>query len=185
LKATLANISSIHTGIFAKPVPAGEVVYLQSKHFNESGVLQSVLHSDLKADNITEKHLLRHGDVLFAAKGTKNFAALYENHNEPAVASTSFFVIRLQEKNILPKFLAWFINHPSSQKFLKGKAIGTAIVSISKSVLEKLEVSIPSVETQKAILKIAELRNAEKKLQNEIEALREKQIQQEILNSIK
>ena len=41
------------------------------------------------------------------------------------------------------------------------------------------------METQKAILKITNLRNTEKKLKKEIESLREKQIQQLIINSIK
>ncbi len=163
-------------------------MYLQSKHFNENGQLHSLLHPDLKANKITEKHLLKHGDVLFAAKGTKNFAAWYESKNQPSVASTSFFVIRVQENfsnKILPEFLVWAINHPAAQKFLKGKAMGTSIVSISKSVLEELEISIPDVQTQKAILKISQLHNTEKRLKQQIETLREKQIQQQIINAIK
>jgi restriction endonuclease S subunit len=188
LKTTLEHIANIQTGIFAKPVSKGEIVYLQAKHFNENGKLYSLLHPDLKADNITEKHLLRHGDVLFAAKGTKNFAAWYESKNQPSVASTSFFVIRVHENfsnKILPEFLVWLISHPISQKFLKGKAIGTSIVSISKSVLEELEISIPDLQTQKAILKINQLHNTEKNLKQQIEILREKQIQQQIINAIK
>lgn len=185
MKTQLKHIASIQTGIFAKTVSNGEIVYLQAKHFTENGQLHSSLHPDLKADNIIDKHLLRHGDVLFAAKGTKNFAVWYESKNEPAVASTSFFVIRLTEKNILPEFLVWFINHPTTQKFLKGKAIGTSIVSISKSVLEELEIPIPDVQTQKAILKINQLHNKEKNLKQLIQTLREKQIQQQIINAIK
>lgn len=188
MKTTLGHIASIQTGIFAKPVSKGEIVYLQARHFNENGQLHSILLPDLKADNITEKHLLRHGDVLFAAKGTKNFAAWYESKNQLSVASTSFFVIRVQENfsnKILPEFLVWLINHPISQKFLKGKAIGTSIVSISKSVLEELEISIPDVQTQKVILKINQLHNTEKNLKQQIEILREKQIQQQIINAIK
>jgi restriction endonuclease S subunit len=188
LKITLGHIGNIQTGIFAKPVPEGEIVYLQSKYFNESGELTSLLYPDLKADSLTEKHLLRHGDILFAAKGTKNFAALYESKNQPSVASTSFFVIRLQENfcsRILPEFLVWLINNPSTQRFLKGKAIGTSIASISKSVLEELEISIPDVQTQKAILKISQLHNTEKNIKQQIGILREKQIQQQIINAIK
>jgi restriction endonuclease S subunit len=188
LKTTLGNIANIQTGIFAKPVPEGQIVYLQSKYFNENGELTSLLYPDLKADSLTEKHLLRHRDILFAAKGTKNFAALYESKNQPSVASTSFFVIRVQENfysKILPAFLVWIINSPSTQKILKGKAIGTSIVSISKSVLEELEISIPDVQTQKAILKISQLHNTEKNIKQQIGILREKQIQQQIINAIK
>jgi len=163
LKTTIKHIANIQTGIFAKPIKEGQIVYLQAKHFDQNGKLISSLHPDLKAENISDKHLLQHGDVLFAAKGTKNFAAWYESKNQPAVASTSFFVIRIQESfqnKILPEFLAWYINQPISQKFLKGKAMGTSIVSISKSVLEELQISIPDLHTQRAILKITQLRNS-------------------------
>ena len=188
MKTILKHITNIQTGVFAKPIKEGEIVYLQAKHFDENGLLISLLHPDLLAENISGKHLLQPGDVLFAAKGTKNFAAWYESKNLPAVASTSFFVIRLKENTInkiLPEFLAWYINQPVSQKFLKGNAMGTSIVSISKAVLEELEISIPDLQTQKAILIISHLRNSEKKLKQQIESLREKQIQQQIFNTLK
>ena len=132
--------------------------------------------------------MLRHGDVLFAAKGTKNFAAWYERKNIPAVASTSFFVIRVQDTyshKILSEFLVWLINHPNAQKFLKGRALGTSMASISKTVLEELEILIPDLPTQKAILKITQLRNKEKQLKQQIETLREQQIQQQLIDAIK
>jgi restriction endonuclease S subunit len=185
LKSALKQIAFIQTGLFAKPIAKGDIVYLQAKHFDENGNLRSSFHPDLKSDHVTTKHLLKAGDVLFAAKGTKNFAAVFENLNEQAVASTSFFVIRLVDNNILPEFIVWYLNHPSAQKILKGQAIGTSIVSISKTVLEELEIPIPDIETQKAILRIAQLHKDEKKLKHKIETLREKQIQQHILNAVK
>jgi restriction endonuclease S subunit len=181
LRVALKHIAFIQTGVFAKPVKEGQIVYLQSKHFDENGILKSSLYPDLKAESISEKHLLQNGDIIFAAKGTKNFAALYESKNKPAVASTSFFVIRLNENfhdKVLPEYLTWYLNSASSQSYLKSQAVGSSIVSISKSVIDELELSIPDLDTQKAILKITQLRNAERKLFQQIEMLREKQIQQ-------
>jgi restriction endonuclease S subunit len=185
LKKLLKHITHIHTGLFAKPSGIGELVYLQSKHFDEYGKLQAVLYKDLPAEGISEKHLLKNGDVLFAAKGTKNFAAIFENHNEPSVASTSFFVLRLTDKKVLPDYLAWFLNSSPTQSLLKAQAIGTSMASISKVVLESLEISVPGIETQQAILQISELRNKEKNLKSEIEKLREQLIQQQIFNALK
>ena len=185
MKTLIKSITNIQTGLFAKPAGVGEVVYLQSKNFDEYGQLHSELHPDLVADGISEKHLLKDGDVLFAAKGTKNFATVFENHNEPSVASTSFFVIRPTDNKVLPQFLAWFLNNHTTQTLLKGQAIGTSIPSISKQVLENLEIPVPDIKTQKAIVEISKLRNNEKSLKQKIEALREKQIQQQIINAIK
>ena len=185
MKTLIKDITNIQTGLFAKPAGIGEVVYLQSKHFDEYGQLHSALHPDLLAEGISDKHLLKDGDVLFAAKGTKNFAAVFENHNEPSVASTSFFVIRPTDKKVLPQYLAWFLNNHTTQTFLKGQAIGTSIPSISKQVLENLEITVPNIEIQKGILQITNLRNKEKSLKLKIDTLREKQIQKQIINAIK
>lgn len=185
MKALIKNITTIQTGLFAKPLGEGDVIYLQVKHFDEFGHLQSALHGDLLSADIARKHLLQDGDVLFAAKGSKNFAAVYEKHNEPAVASTSFFVIRSTNKLILPEYLAWFLNNHSTQTLLKTQAIGTAIPSISKQVLEALEIPMPEIKTQQTILHIATLRSREKAIKLQIEMLREKQVQQQIINYIK
>ncbi|MDD2798892.1 MAG: restriction endonuclease subunit S [Bacteroidales bacterium] len=187
MKTIIRHIASIQTGVFAKPIPDGDVIYLQAKHFNEAGQIIAEFHPDLMADTISERHLLRQGDVLFAAKGTKNFAAVY-NIEESAVASTSFFVIRLEEEykgRVLPEYLAWWMNHPMNQAILKGQAMGSSIASISKGVLEELEISVPPIQKQEMILRISQLRNKEIELRQQIEMLRDKQIQQQILNAIK
>ena len=184
MKKLIKDITNIQTGLFAKPSGSGELVYLQSKYFDEYGQLNTVLHLDLTVDGISEKHILKDGDVLFAAKGTKNFATVYEKTNEPAVASTSFFVIRITDETLLPQYLAWLLNSQETQSVLKGQAIGTSIPSISKQVLENLEISVPSVETQKAILQITKLRKKEKALKQKIELLRDKYLSHQLLKVI-
>ncbi len=184
LKTLIKDITHIQTGLFAKPLGEGDVIYLQVKHFDEDGKLQSALHGDLLSAYLSEKHLLKDGDVLFAAKGTKNFAAVFENHNEPAVASTSFFVIRPSDQKLLPQYLAWFLNNRNTQTLLKGQAIGTSIPSISKQVLENLEIAVPSIETQKAILQITKLRNKEKSLKQKIEVLKDKCLSQQLVQAM-
>ena len=76
MKVKLLHIASIQTGFFAKPIATGEVVYLQAKHFDENGQLVGALHLDLKAEGISEKHLLRHGDIFVCSKGNKEFCDL-------------------------------------------------------------------------------------------------------------
>lgn len=158
---------------------------MQAKHFDESGEIAETLYPDLNANSKINKHILKKGDVLFAAKGTRNFAALYENDEPPAVASTSFFVIRLHDNNVLPGYLVWFLNHPDTQTLLKGHARGTSMASISKAVLSDLEIPVPDLKRQELVLKIFKLRNEEKKLKQQIESLKEKEIQNLLINAIK
>lgn len=185
METPIKDIANTQTGLFAKPTGKGELVYLQSKHFDENGNLTTALYPELLAGNISERHLLMAGDVLFAAKGTKNFAAVYEDTNLPAVASTSFFVLRITNNNVLPKFLAWFLNHTQTQAVLKGKAKGTSIPSITKSALEDLELAIPPIQKQEMVVRLSQLVLRETELRERILSQRKQLIEQQIINAIK
>jgi restriction endonuclease S subunit len=163
----------------------GNALYLQVKHFNELGELVCQLEPDLYIDEKMQKHLLQDGDILFMAKGSKNVAVIYRNLAGSAVASSSFIVVRLNSNfktQVLPEYLAWFINHPRSQEFLKSHSKGSGIPSIALSGFAELEVSIPDLETQKNILAIHQLRIKEKTLSAEIDRLKEKYIQHQLFS---
>ena len=188
MQTTLNDISTIQTGIYAQTTLNGEITYLQAKHFSEKGQFIGPIHPDLPLNSQTEKHLLKHGDVLFSAKSSKNFATWYESKNGLAVASSTFFVIRIKDnfkEKIIPEYIVWFINHPDSNNWLKKKAIGSAMPSISKAALQELKISLPDIKTQKSILEIKRLRDLEINLNEQIQMLRDQQIQQQIINSIK
>lgn len=180
----LGQIAEIKTGIFAKPGPVGEAVYLISRHFDESGQIKDGVQANLIVDKSVGRHLLKPHDVLFAAKGPKNFAAVY-NGEFPAVASTTFFVIRLAVPEVIPEYLVWQLNSPTTETFLKSQAIGSAMVSIPKSALWNLKIAVPAIEKQRRILEIARLSKAEYDLRLKIAERRMTQIQQQIINAIK
>lgn len=174
--------------MYSKFGQLGSALYLQANFFNEYGDLEKNIKPNLVLDDKSKHHLLQDGDVLFAAKGAKNFATVYKTHNGPCVASSTFLVIRIKPEmkdKIIPEFLAWFINNPRTQFWLKSKAIGTALPSISKGALMEMDVYIPNLEKQQAILKINSLRNLERSIQKQLTELREQNIQQLLLTSLK
>lgn len=185
MEAELKHIANIQSGIYAKPELDGEVYYIQARHFNRVHQFNTAVKPDLRADAKIEKHFLQMGDILVAAKGYDHFAVEYEGIIKPAVASSMFIVIRLQEKNILPAFLSWFINLHQTQKILLDSAKGTSLPSITISALADLEIPIPTIEKQNLILQIHELYQKEIILNEKLFSLHEKQIQQQILNAIK
>ena len=176
----------LQAGIFAKPDKEATVYYLQVKHFDEEGMLNQMLHPEVKLDSKVERFLLRDGDILFAAKGAKNFAVVYYQQYGMAVASQSFLVIRLANKyrhQVMPEYLAWFINNPKTLGYLKSAAKGTKIQAITTDVLKELAIVFPSLEKQKVILKIHELRTKEISLRVQIGALRENLLQHQLLQA--
>jgi restriction endonuclease S subunit len=68
---------------------------------------------------------------------------------------------------------------------LKKNSIGSSIPSIPKSVLEDLEIPVVSIEKQKQILKISELKQKEKQIREKLAELKTKFIEQKLLESIK
>ncbi len=169
----LQGIADIQTGVFRKPDIQGEIIYFQVKHFDNEGRLISptLLSRELKNDDSLKNHLLKHKDILFAAKGPRNFASLYNHSIGPATASTTFFVIRLKNEAkimILPEYILWFLNHPHTTSFLKSNAKGGSIPSISKVTLSQLEIPIPDLQVQEKILQIDQLRKKEKELTRKI-----------------
>ena len=70
-------------------------------------------------------------------------------------------------------------------KFLKSFARGTSIASISKNVLNNLEIMIPTIEKQKLIYKIDDLRSKERQITMDILSLKQALNQQQLFNEIK
>lgn len=185
MKTTLKNISYIQTGLFAKTSLEGDIAYLQVKDFDANKILKPVLFPELVWEKNIERHFLENGNIVFASKGSNNFAATFKQSYLPCVASSSFFVIRLRSFDVLPEYVSWFINQPSAQNYLKGSATGTAIASISKSVLEDLVIPVPSIQKQKTILKVDQLFQKEKQLRAAIQTQREQLIQHQLTNLLK
>lgn len=169
-KLKLKDITNIRSGVFLKATPQNDdgARYLQATDFDSQGELMSAspLTARVFFDEKTEKHLLTKGEILFAAKGANNYAVVF-NGAEQAVASSSFLVLTIFG-NILPEYVAWFINNPETMKKIKAGSKGTAIQAINKSFLEDLEISIPSLEKQHLIVEIDSLLKKEVELQMHI-----------------
>lgn len=111
---------------------------------------------------------LQEGDVLFAARGSNNYAvvidsALHKNSMQ-AVAAPHFFVIRSHQPSLLPAFLAWQLNQSPCQRYFEQNAEGSFTKSIRRSVLENTPIAIPRLEKQQAIIKMANTLKREQQL---------------------
>jgi len=185
LKTIIHNIAVVNSGVYATSEPNGEVYYIQARDITEDHQLGEGLKPQLVADGKIDKHFLQKGDLLIAAKGRDHYAIEYKGYPSPAVASTIFIVVRIKDKSkLLPSFLQWYINLPIIQKSLAGGAQGSVLPVISKADLERLEIQIPAIEKQTTILKIDELRQQEIQLTDQIELLKSKKIEQELLNAL-
>jgi restriction endonuclease S subunit len=111
-----------------------------------------------------EKHLLDGNEILLVAKGEQNTAYHLSEITVPIVASSLFLVIKVQSDKISPAYLAWYLNTSECQANLHKMSRGSAVRSLAKRDLQKLQVPVPSLEAQRAILNLYELQQKEQQI---------------------
>lgn len=184
MKKSLKQLASIRSGIFLKPQESGDLVYMQAKYFDSDGELSSTIFPDIKSQDVSEKHLLKGGEILFSAKGWKNFAAVYRTEYPAAVASTSFLVFSIETENIIPDYIAMILNSPQSQEAFKGISKGTSIPSITKRLLEEFQISVLPVEIQEKLVALSRLKVQETSILDQLDRLEKLKLDLSILKII-
>lgn len=102
------------------------------------------------------------GDIIFAARGTQNFAYHIPQMSFPAVCAPQFFVIKTKRPEaLLPKYLAWYLNSSPAQHYFDSVAVGTVMKNIRRTAVENLEIPIPSLNKQHTIVNLWETTIAE------------------------
>jgi hypothetical protein len=178
----LADIARVAAGFpFRETVAAkagGNALVVQMKNVDpELGVdWASATRTDLPGKK--EPDWLRDGDIVFAARGTKNYAALIANAPSNAVCSPHFFVIRVRdEAKTLPSFIAWQINQPPARKYFEQGATGSYILNIRRQVLEDLTLAIPPREQQEIIISLNHAVQSERRVLEGLIANRKSQME--------
>lgn len=188
MKATLTQIADIRNGYQfrgkVKPaelaggaagrMPPGVVPVIQIKDINADRRLQTDDLVLVKIDGDQTKYEARQGDVLFLARGHRLFATTITEPICSAIATGYFYILRPKMKTILPRYLAWYINQPPFQTVLRTFMKGTQQPLVSRKDIEDLEVQIPPLSVQEAIVELDDLEVVEQRL---LAALQEKRSQ--------
>lgn len=169
----LAKLAQISTGFYERTNIQGTIYYLQRRDFDEDGqLIIKGLKPSILANKNTQKHILKKNDVLVAAKGTSFFAFVYKAEVQPAVASSTFLVLRgVDQQKVLSDYLAWFINYPKTQDYLGRMSKGTALAAIDKSTLGSLSIPLLSLEKQRLMMHLQSLQQKEQAIYTELSEL--------------
>ena len=166
--------------------PNGSVGILQMKDINSNYLSFDYQNIDKVSDFIfKDKFYLQKGDILFVSKGVNNYAIAIDDINFKVVPSTTFFVIRVDERLIVPEYLVWYINQREAQNYLNEKKAGTYIPNLNKQDIMELPIKIPPIKQQKAIANTAILLNKEIEILERIKTNRKELIQNQLLKLIK
>jgi hypothetical protein len=137
---------------------------IQGKDFDASHTLQMDELASFFPERKPELYAVQKGDVLFQARGTEHFAYCITTDLKNTLAASSFYIIRLKTKSLLPEYLAWWINQRPSQSYFQTHGGGTGISFVSKNVLSLLKVKVPPIVVQEKIKKVISLLRREQDL---------------------
>lgn len=161
----VATVTSGHPFRGKIPEKSGSGVYaVQMKDISvESGICwDSVIETELSGKKRPD--WLLNGDVLFAARGSRNYAVLIDQVKGKVVSSPHFYILSVNEKTLLPEFLVWQLNQKPLQNYFDRAAQGSFTKSVKRSILEGAEITVPSLNTQKQIVGLHTTLLQEKKI---------------------
>ena len=99
--------------------------------------------------------------------------------NERCIASGVFFVISIKDKEMLPDYVAAFLNSSAGQKALSVKQNTAGVQSITRTELEQIDIPLIPLEKQKQIVEMFLLYEKEVDIMEKIKKNRKK-----IINSM-
>jgi restriction endonuclease S subunit len=113
--------------------------------------------------------ILTTGDVLFMARGARNYSVVLQEIPAPLLAAACFFIVRVSSEEALPSYLCWYLNQASAQHYLsRHSGRGVHMPVVRRSVLEDIDIPLPPLETQKKITALDALMREEEILLNDL-----------------
>lgn len=166
-KMILNKIADIRSGYtFRGKVdekPGSGIRMLQIRDVRDNKIIQDRDLLEIEWKGNQKIPTIEQGDIAIIARGISNNAALMIG-TEKVVPSNQLLVLSVKSKEVLPEYLCWWLNRPSTQVILTGCHAGTSIPSISKKEMSGISIPVPALSIQNKILNLFQLQLQEKKL---------------------
>jgi restriction endonuclease S subunit len=168
LKVFLKDIAIIYMGYSFRArlesKDAGTVAVIQMKDLTDDNTVSCANLAYVDMDNFNDNHFVRMGDLIFRSRSLSSTSAILATDPGPAVLSSPLLKIRITDPSVMPEYVNWYISQLPAQIFLASHARGTTQKMINKEALEMLEIDVPPLEKQKAIVALAALADEEQRI---------------------
>ena len=173
VKWKLGEIADIQLGYptkgRVKPINGSPFRLVQIKDFDEDRNLQVERLTPFEPPRHPSAFLLQPGDVLFLSRGHDNWAVFMGRNMGNLIPVAYFFIIRPNTGEVLPSFLAWYLNSPPAKVFMESLARrGSHMPVVPKSALVDLPVDVPPMPVQQAIAELDRLGRCERQIEKRL-----------------
>lgn len=167
----LGHLADVFTGTTfrgrdaTRAVPGGSCRLIQISDLSDEGrLVTEELHPIEPGEAIKKNRFLRQGDILFPNRGTRNTACVFDLPDPRVLVGGQFFVIRLHAGSVLPAFVAWYLRSEPASRYFQVRRKGTLVQNLQRSDLAEIEIPLPSLAKQDAIVALDALAEEERQL---------------------
>lgn len=171
---TIANIRAGHT--FRGKInedPTGNLPVLQIKDLKGRAMLTADQLSRINWQGAKVVATVQPGEILLPARGEYYRASILLG-DEPVIATSQLYVLRLTSKEITPEFLNWYLNQSPAQHYFQTHRSGTSMPMLNKQSLGALPIAVPTLATQEKIVSVQRCWEQEQQLTKQLLANRKK-----------
>lgn len=177
----IREVADIRTGYTFREATSGkksgDVLGLQIRDIRNVDVIDPARLSQIDWQGKDRLPTLTPGEVVLAAKGSYNRAAIFLNEQYQVIPSNQFLVLSIKNGTLIsPEFLCWILNYSATQRRMAEFQSGTSIFSVSKKALGALTIPLPPRKTQDKILHLDTLLEEERRVTEALMANRETQV---------
>lgn len=153
-KELIGNVAQVFRGkAVNKKDPAGNIGVVNISNIGDYDIDYEGLDHLQEEERKVANYLLQEGDVLLPARGTVIRTAVFHEQTYPCIASSNVIVIRPDQRNLNGYYLKVFLDSPIGNKMISGAQQGMTVMNISYKDLNVLEVPLPNMEKQQAVVK--------------------------------
>lgn len=132
-------------------------------------IVDGIAHVSEVDANRLSRHLTKFGDIIYARRGDIEKCAYVTTNEEKWLCGTGCLKIRCNN-GVHSRFIAYQLSTAECKKWITGNAVGTTMLNLSKGILSKLPLLVPSHEDQRRIASILSSLDRKIELNNKINA---------------
>ena len=162
----------------------GLMAVIQSKDVLDDLYINQRNLAKIDLQEYNTKAIIEEDDIVISSRG--NFkASVVKGNLTNMIASSSVYVLRIQDKNILPEYLAIYLNSIEGQKKIQKKVTGSVIKTILRRDLENLQIPMLGIGMQNKVINLYKNNKAQQQLLNRKKVLTNQIIESSILDFLK
>jgi restriction endonuclease S subunit len=132
---------------------SGDILVLQARNIIDDLLIKESHLLRVNLGNNRTNAFASNNDVVLSSRGSFK-SAVIKTDSGTVVAASSVYLLRLKTADVLPEYLAIYLNSNFAQKQIKEKITGVVINALLRRNVEELEIVIPSLEAQRKVISI-------------------------------